>query len=303
MTPTATCQTCEAAVTDRYLCPGCTNRLTATLRAVPDALIELATTITRQTAMPTTTSAPTGPVCDHTDETTCGCGVRLPWHDHAARIRAQLRHTITTATRRLLTETSRPTALILGGSPAQARWLAANTTHIAARPWAGTLDHDLAHHLDNAWRAIDRPEDRLYVGPCGTLQPAAVDRGLPSRAVPAPCPRRLWARPDQTAVTCPACRTIHQVADRQETMLAAAEGLDLPGPQIASALTTMTRRRISPSTIRSWAHRGQLTQRGTDPTGRKLYRVGDVLTLINGATMNTTPSPALIWSLTRDPAP
>ena len=45
------------------------------------------------------------------------------------------------------------------------------------------------------------------------------------------------------------------------------------------AIAFMTRR--TPSTIRSWAHRGLITRRGTDDRGRALYCLEDAEAIID----------------------
>jgi len=45
---------------------------------------------------------------------------------------------------------------------------------------------------------------------------------------------------------------------------------------------------VSPATVRSWAHRGQLEKRGTDERGRNLYSVAEAQALAEKAGWKVT---------------
>lgn len=258
------CGVCGAPVPDQgYLCQGCTQRLRGVLADIPGMLDELQTARTRQTAMPA--SAVTAEGCSHAGD--CGCGVSLPWNDHASRVATGLRNAVTTWCRRLADDTGRHPA---PGDRLTA-WLGEHLTDIRHHPWAPDMLADLTARREAAIRAIDRPEDRLYAGPCGgTLHLA--------EGVTIQCERRLWARPEDASVKCRTCGTVHIVADRQAWMLTAAADFLMPTPEIASTLTLILRVRVPKATLRSWIHRGKLTPRG-DRTGTTLYRFGDAYDL------------------------
>lgn len=256
---------CGAPITDdAFLCTAESRALHTTLTtSVPSLLEELQTAVTRGTAMPA--SAIGGQACDHAGD--CGCGVSLPWDDHASRVADALQNALTTWALALDEEVRG-----LFGTLTASGFLAHNLEHLRHRPWAHDAYADITRRTEDGWSAVDRPEDRLYAGPCGATRNG--ENG------PERCARRLWAGLEQSALRCPACGTTHIVADRQALMLSAASGMDLTAPEIASALTLMLRRRVSASTIRSWAHRGQLAAQGRDVADRALYRVGDVLELV-----------------------
>jgi hypothetical protein len=282
MTPT--CPRCGEPITDSaaFICNGCTNRLEGNLDDVADMLAELDTTARRQTAMPD--SAVTAPDCDHAGD--CGCGVTLPWNPHASSLAAGLRNAVTTWARVLIHETygaecgHRSCLESVGpqcwraqrievAAAEPAAYLALNVASIRMRPWAPDIAADFGRRMAQALQAIDRHEDRLYAGPCGSQRQDGTT-----------CIERVWARPEQPAVKCRKCGALHDVAARQTWMLDAAADLELPAGEIASALTLMTRVRVSASTIRSWAHRDALTRRNAEAEPRPLYRVGDVLALV-----------------------
>lgn len=258
------CGHCAAPVADQgHLCHGCTRRLRGVLDDVPSLLGQLRITRARQTSMPASTITAEG--CTHAGD--CGCGVTLPWDDHASHVARGLRDAVTTWCRHLADDT--------GQHPRRGdiltAWLIGHLDDIRRQPWAPAMLTDLTRRRGEAYRAIDTPEDRLYAGPCG----GTVHLG---DGITVQCERRIWARPEETAVRCRACGTTHVVADRQAYMLAAAADLLMPGPQVCSVLTTILRVRVSPSTLRSWVGRGRLVKRGRRG-GSDLYRFGDALDL------------------------
>lgn len=293
MTPT--CGRCSRPVRDAFLCEGCTSALRLTLQATPDLIAELHASTGRQTAMPEASGA--GPGCTHAGD--CGCGTSLPWDDHASRKAAKLTADLASWVRMLLVETygdtltcphptcrhRRPrcateTAIrdaLLTADANPGTWLAGHLASIRLRVWAPSFAEDITRRIEDGWQAVDRPEDRLYAGPCSG--PVIVD-ATQHPPVTVPCERRLWATPEQSAIRCKACGNTVIVADRQAVMLTAAAGLHMPAAQIATALTLMLRRRVSANTVRSWAHRGLLARRDIPRAGSPLYRVGDVLDLI-----------------------
>jgi predicted RNA-binding Zn-ribbon protein involved in translation (DUF1610 family) len=154
------------------------------------------------------------------------------------------------------------------------------------RSWADACAHDIDHVMRAGWRAIDRPEDRWYAGPCGGDWTTDRDHIRTTTE----CAWTLWARLDQVNIICPQCGTSWRVDARREWLMAAADDVHETAPAIASALTIMLRVRVSASTIRKWAWRGDLQPVGERGTAR-LYRVGDVIALINRRDMPADTPP------------
>lgn len=260
------CGACGAPTgDDAHLCQGDTQRLRGTLADIPALLAELDTTSTRQTVAPA--AAIGDDPCQHHGD--CGCGVALPWNDQASRIAHGLRKALVTWCRVVLDDCD-----VTHGPPmrgAEPAWLTYAVPAIRHQPWAPNMLADLTKRRDDAEHAIDRPEDRLYAGPCGST----IDLG---DGITQQCERRIWARPEDAAVKCRTCGTVHIVADRQAFMLTAAADFLMPTPEIASTLTLILRVRVPKATLRSWIHRGKLTPRG-DRTGTTLYRFGDAYDL------------------------
>ena len=290
MTTRHVCGRCgrEMTADTAVICQACTGRARGQLTDIPDLLAELETTRRRQARIG---DAQTGaPPCTHTGDE-CGCGTRLPWHEPAARAQADIRATCRSITTAVLDATGgRCTHLTCrdGHGPRCPRH--ATTARAAAVPWMWLAEHvedlrrqDWAPHalaaLDQVtrtgWRTIDRPETRYYAGPC---HHEWQDPERPGEWVL--CGRVLWARLDQDTITCAGCGTRWETAARREWLIRSAEDTTATAPVIASALTIMLRRRVSASTLRSWAHRGRLHRTNPDTDPAPTYRVGDVLALL-----------------------
>lgn len=259
------CGACGAPTPDQaHLCQGDTQRLRGALADIPALLAELDTTRTRQTVAPA--AAIGDDPCQHDGD--CGCGVSLPWDDRASRVAHGLRNALTTWSQVLIEQNPDEASSAQAEMP---QWLTSKLGDIRHQPWAPDMLADLTKRIRDAEQAIDRPEDRLYAGPCGGT--ITISYGISDQ-----CRRRIWARPEETAVKCRTCGTLHIVADRQAFMLTAAADLEMPGPQICSVLTTMLRVLVKRSTFRSWVHRGKITKRG-ERDGADTYRFGDALDL------------------------
>lgn len=258
------CGSCGQPVTDQAaICHACTGKLRRDLLDIPPLLAELDTTALRQTAM---RDAPGGTTCRHT-QPDCGCGVTLPWNPHARHAQHAIHNAVTTWCRVLWEEAPAPDV-----GQSLALWLADQTNQIRRHAWAPDCQAGIRRATATGWAAIDRPPERWYAGPCNTPLPDGTT-----------CDATLWARIDHPRITCRACDATHQVADRRDWLLRTAWDVHDTARNIASALTIMLRRRISPATIRWWASDDaghQLHPVGQSGTAR-LYRVGDVITLIN----------------------
>lgn len=143
---------------------------------------------------------------------------------------------------------------------AMARWLLARHAALCGYPAAEEAVDQICAAVRNAERAIDRPAERWFAGPCS-------------------CGTDLYAKPGAPVVTCRDCGLTYDVADRRKWLLEASEDQLAYGALIAHALTTMGQP-VTPERIRTWAARGRIIAHGTDPRGRPQYRVGDVRELL-----------------------
>lgn len=161
-----------------------------------------------------------------------------------------------------------------------AEFLATQVQWIRNQP-AGNEAHDeLTTAIRNARRAVDRPQDRVYAGPCGAgtvtlhLTIGLDGEGGSSEITNFECDGHLYAREGSTIATCDMCARDMPLDDARDPLLARIDNMHLTGPEIVTALGGLGQK-INANTLRVWAHRGLLTNHA--PTGeRPRYRVADV---------------------------
>jgi hypothetical protein len=152
--------------------------------------------------------------------------------------------------------------------PELARWLLRHPTWIRSHSAAGELHRDVMRDIGRAERAIDRPEDRVYLGTCSA--PVVIDE------MEIDCPQDLYAIKGADYYTCFACGMRHDVQRRREVLLAAVEDQVAHAGALASTLTALGVP-MADSTIRAYASKGRITHVSKDSQGRPQYRVGTVL--------------------------
>lgn len=160
-----------------------------------------------------------------------------------------------------------------------ATFLATQVQWIRNQP-AGNEAHDeLTTAIRNARRAVDRPQDRVYAGPCSLEEDdgQATYRRLLSligREIDPRCDGHLYAREGSTIATCDTCARDMPLNDARDPLLARIDNMHLTATEIVTALGGLGQK-INANTLRTWAHRGLLTNHA--PTGeRPRYRVADV---------------------------
>lgn len=153
------------------------------------------------------------------------------------------------------------------------------------RPRVGWLRHheagaeaydQILDAVRDARRAVDRPAEKLYAGPCDQ------------------CGQALYARPAAEYVTCrtPECEDIaYPVEDRRRWMRDQLEDL-VGGASYVATVCTGLGVKVSESAVRMWVKRHKLrpldyapSLKGEgDPDGkpRPMYRVGDVIRVAAG---------------------
>lgn len=152
-------------------------------------------------------------------------------------------------------------------------WLAHRIGALRKAPFALQAHDDTTRAIRRGWALVDHaPDTGWFAGYCD----AELVDGTPGAhaGTLVECGRALYARLDAATVTCPACRTRHDVATRREHLLAAADDTLTTAADAARILTRLGRPTTS-AMVRGWVHRGHLTHtdmRGYDP----LYRLGDV---------------------------
>lgn len=148
-----------------------------------------------------------------------------------------------------------------------ARHVAWVAKHADAEVWMDELSA-----LDRqGWQVVNRPPDLIRLGVCG----AALDDGFT-------CQAELWHEPGQTAVECPMCSTVTDVAHRKDQDLARAARYRAPLSVVVEALAA-TGVPVRLEQARKWTQRRDRHGRAllepatTRADGTKLYEVGEVL--------------------------
>ncbi len=281
------CQVCEAATDASQLCGRCVCDLATALRALPGLLADLEITATRRDRIG-------GPGAE---------ADLLPFAWAASDLAWAATNTLTTWARHLAE--SHPPATPVGPACSRCRHWTCMSVRAAGDPGAFVVEYGgpvafLVVHLaaiaqDEAagqlWdeivslrravgHAIDRRVPGLYAGRCDayvlqlelvgdTMWPVAVE-----------CGTDLYYRRGDVTVRCRACGTVGDVAARRVWLLARVPDQVATAADIASGLATLARE-VRAQTIHAWATRGLLPRRGHDPAGHTLFRVGDVVALID----------------------
>lgn len=199
------CQHCHAT-TQNYLCDNCTNQLTNMLDQIPWLLTELDNRIANLTRYQTGTIGRTA----RPDELNI---IDFDAAETARTIRKQLLDWVQKIAVRA---GGRPPAALSTVTTAYlAKWLCANTNHIARQPHAGQLYNDIARlvgtdhqRTGQLVRAIN-PTQHHLVGPCPTIT-RRNHNGTPHQ-----CGHMLYADTYDTTVTCPQCHQDINVEDNR----------------------------------------------------------------------------------------
>lgn len=160
-----------------------------------------------------------------------------------------------------------PHVVVTGHALARAcTWLLWHAHDITTHPLAGDAHRDFTRAARDIATLVDRPPDRVYVGPCWHVTNDVE------------CPADLYAQPGAADVTCPVCRWTIGVRERRAWLEAHYEEVELPAADVSRVLATIGLT-VSRSLISVWATRDLLLARGRVNVGghsRPTYRVGDV---------------------------
>lgn len=255
---------CGKPVRDNaYLCHGCSGRVEKDLAEIPALFAEVQTSRLRQSRMGG--QAIGG---GHSSDRP------LPFDERPAAAAREVRDVLRVWSE-FVVEGSRaawPRDLV----PDMSRFLLRHLDWLRQRPEAHDLLEQVGVSVSRLRRSVDRPAELTYAGVCSAAIPILVDDVLTMGE----CPTHLYVPFGRKAIQCPACGADHDMLARREVLLAALEDQLAPGPVLARGLSNLGRP-IAESTIRSWVLRKRLMPRSQDELGKELFRVGDVLDLLN----------------------
>ncbi|WP_028924218.1 hypothetical protein [Pseudonocardia acaciae] len=232
---------------DGLRCAPCTDHLASELADVPSLVAELDITRARldRIAEP---GAPRG-----------GGEVPLGYRPTVAEVSDVLGMTLTSAARDLALSGRAP-HVDLPSQPIQlAAWLLDQREALRS-------EHRVADELHYAIRvtrlAIDRPPERVYLGPC--------DR----------CDHDLYTAPAARATHCGQCQAPYLVEQRRRWLLHSLREHLATAVEISQGIGELYGQRINRKTIHVWHHRERLVAHGYARDNRQpLFRIGDVLDL------------------------
>lgn len=228
-----------------WICRNCERALAKQLADIPALLDELDITLCRSDAIGA------GNVRRSAEQP-------LPFKVSAGDTRWLLDTTVTTWARLIAEE--RGVSLPANTTAEAAEWLHQHLQAVSMSEAAGEAVDEVAHAVDETYRAIDRPPDLLLAGPCRVEE----------------CPAWLYARPGQSRVRCPDCGVTHDVHERREWMMTAAGNMRVTASVALSWVRLLTGVVIPKGTWRSWRSRGRLSVAGLDRQGHERFRFADV---------------------------
>lgn len=244
------CQCGTPTRDDAYVCDKDLDDLGSALGDLPWLDEELAVTIGKERGLPT-------------EGGSRSADKALPFHLAAAEVRDNLRNTLVGWVRICAEEGVRSSdprdGLPADTIVAMSRWLLWRVDGLAFHEAGYEAFDEITYAVGQAVRAIDRPAERQYVGPCA-------------------CGRDLYRKPGAAMVKCRFC------------------GADYPAEAITSALrektigmlvtaregaTLLSRMGLSTGqgTIDKWHERKRILERGHDEKGRRRYLFDELLAL------------------------
>jgi len=241
------CTICDRPVQDSGVaCWPCTGRLADSLAFVADQAAELEPVLARQTRHGAGTGRPSA-------ETP------LPVHLGALEVGQHIRHILTSWTTMIHEE--RGGVLPVDAIPALARHLSTQLDWLRHRDYASDAWSELFGCAERLRRAIDSPPTLTYIGPCAAVTEAGQ------------CDAELRAVVGARNVTCPACRTKHDVDERRMANVDTVRAIAVPRLTIVAILERWGYP-VPTGTVDTWINRGKLHRHEGDR-----YKVGDALDL------------------------
>jgi hypothetical protein len=220
------CPSCGCYQPDNLLCHQCSSALETMFAAIPQLVDELQVAIAKQAKV--------------------GAGGK----GGLARERAPINFGALAVRDELLVE------LALWGT---------DIDDIRKHPQAAEIVSGVGKAVKNAYRAIDRMQDRIYLGTCFYEEDGAT------------CHAEVWARPGAHQVTCTQCHITHEVHERRAWLLQQAEDRLFTVREAAQMVGDVGGIRVTEDRIRGYLRRGK---RLAFRPGTNLIRLGDLLAVV-----------------------
>lgn len=266
---------CGRPVADQArLCAGCTERLARDLGDIGALAEEVTTTRLRQSR---TGGQATGVLSRSYERP-------LPWDERASEAADVLRSTVVAWVRIVVEE--RGATCPTDDMADMGRTLLASLEWLRHHEAADEAADEIGHAVRHVRRVIDLAPEKVFFGPCNSVE--YID-GNPDPSCD-PCPADLYGREGVSAVVCGQCQTQHDVGDIRGRLYDAAQDRLATAAEMSRFLTyfgqVVNDKPLTAARIRKWASRRTeekppvLLAHAHDKDGRPLYRVGDVVALL-----------------------
>lgn len=248
--------------TDGYfLCRWCGHDLASTLSTMPWMLRQLRINETRF-ARYSDQAGSNDPTAVHA----------LPYDPSAATVADAITGALGTWARDVADRTGKPCSASTAAEAAE--WLRTELHAIRLHPAAAELHNEITGLAGRGYRIIDRPQGRVYVGPCGARTPDGYcSEDLYARADPN---GRARLDPRQGTVRC-RCGAEWDAEKRRDWLLSELRDTLATAREIASAVGMLAGRTVSAKTIRTWASRGQIASVYPPGGGPARHPIGEVV--------------------------
>ncbi|MCW2902286.1 MAG: hypothetical protein JWO67_4551 [Streptosporangiaceae bacterium] len=246
----ATCPLCGCEQAEGLLCHAETTKLERELADVHAIVGELDITLSKQARIG---SGGKGGLARE----------RMPIHTGAMQVHDDLQNTLTTWIRDITDDTWRP-GIGVDATTAAAGHLLLEITAIRKHPAVTEMVDEITDAIRQARRVIDRPADRIFVGPC-----YAEFEGVT-------CTEDLYARPGAGEVRCKTCGVTHAVAERRSWLLEQARDRLFTVREAAQMMGDVGGITVTEDRIRGYLRRNRIAYRPETT----MIRLGDLLTVV-----------------------
>lgn len=232
---------CNLPVGDGYVCQKCSRKLEIALGDVGALWEQLDIVLTRQAR--------------YSDAQGRGGDKALPFNPEASEIGWVLRNTLTTWCRLIAEERGWD---LPEDEPAKiAGWILHHMTWLRGQEAGHLAIEEITSAVNAVRRAVDRPAERLYAGPCKE------------------CGTDLYGKPGATSLTCKACEATLTLDSQLEWMDAVLAD-KLVTAREGVVLLARYGIEVPQGTVKKWHQRKLLEDCGPDPQGAWLYRWPDL---------------------------
>lgn len=170
----------------------------------------------------------------------------LSWNEHASQVRAALTETLLGWHTIASSFAGHGPGVLISTSHGAAVWALGHLNTIYAMPDAGDCVTQVRAAVHQAVKAVDRPPELLFCGPC--------DANLDGLT----CTAQLFALPDHERVTCRECDTQWFVADKRQWLGEIADTRAALTAAVMANLLQYAGVSCTAATIRGLAHRERI---------------------------------------------